>query len=83
MSTLDEGRALWKRVSDGRNAEGELTRLLVAARNECVAGSPRGQAAAYDCAQSAAIRYGIGTEAARALIDEADRLAAEDDELLS
>ena len=72
MAEIDVGRRLLQWISDGAQAREELTGLLVVARNRCVDESPRGEDAAYGCAHAAAIRYGIPTEMARALIAEAD-----------
>ena len=72
MAEIDVGGRLLKRVLDGDRARAELTRLLVGVRDRCVAESPRREDAAYDCAHVAATRYGIPTEMARSLIDEAD-----------
>ena len=78
MAEIDDGRKLLERIHDGDLAQVELTKLLVVERNRCVAESPRGEDAAYDCAHVAAIRYGIPTETARSLIDEADAEAGAD-----
>ena len=78
MSDIDRGRALIQRINDGAIANDELAQLLVAVRDECVAQPARGQDAADDCAHVAAIRYGIGTERARALIEAHDEQVAED-----
>ena len=72
MAEMDVGRRLLERIREGNLARAELTKLLVVKRNRCVAESPRGEDAAHSCAQVAAIRYGIPTEMARALIAEAD-----------
>ncbi|MYK68328.1 MAG: hypothetical protein F4020_01795 [Gammaproteobacteria bacterium] len=72
MTQIDVGRRLLERMRDGALARAELTQMLVAERDRCVAESARGEDAAYGCAHAAAIHYGIPTEMARGLIAEAD-----------